>query len=262
VSVETVALRTAPIALENLDYGPLLRWLILNGLALFGLFVAWYLGLIQLMLQSDRSYISLVILLLYIVMTAHSFLEAVRVSWEMNAARRAADQVRSADGILAQVGDRLVTRDRFPLPPCLMTQHFFDLLTKARLQGHEKLDQTILLQSLAEHLKGRHRIGWFMANTLLKLGLLGTVIGFILMLSPISSIDAYDVEGMKAALTTMSAGMAVALFTTLAGLVGGILLTLQYYMLDDAAGRLFALITEISEVYIVSAIEKGHGPAL
>jgi biopolymer transport protein ExbB/TolQ len=248
--------------MENLDYGPLLRWLILNGLALFGLFVTWYFGLLQLMLHSDRSYISLLILLLYFVMTGHSFLEAVRASWEMNAARRTADQVRATDGILRRVGDDLVTRDGHVLPPCLMTRHFADLLTKARLQGDQKIDQTILLQSLAEQLKGRHRIGWFVANTMFKLGLLGTVIGFILMLSPIGSIDAYDVEAMKSALTTMSGGMAVALFTTLAGLVGGMLLTLQYYVLDDASGQLFALITEVSEVYIVPAIEKGHGPAL
>jgi biopolymer transport protein ExbB/TolQ len=259
VSVQSVSHRIFATPLETLDYGPLLRWLILNGLAIFGLAATWYFGLLQLMVRTDRSYISILILGLYVVMTGHSLLMILNISREMNAARRTAKQVKAADGVLRLVDDKLVTRDGNVLPDCRMTKHFINLFTKARLQGHEELDQMIMLQSLAEELKGSYRIGWFMATTLLKLGLLGTVIGFILMLSPIGHINAYDVDTMKAALTAMSSGMAVALLTTLAGLVAGILLTVQYYMLDDASGKLFALITEISEVYIVSAIERSHG---
>ncbi len=73
---------------------------------------------------------------------------------------------------------------------------------------------------------------------MLKLGLLGTIVGFILMLAPISNIDAYDVSTLKTALSSMSGGMAIALFTTLAGLVGGILLRTQYYLLDEVTGDL------------------------
>ena len=42
--------------------------------------------------------------------------------------------------------------------------------------------------------------------------------------------------------------MGVALFTTLFGLVGGILLKLQYYILDEGTSYLFGLITELTEV--------------
>jgi hypothetical protein len=46
----------------------------------------------------------------------------------------------------------------------------------------------------------------------------------------------------------MSDGMRIALYTTLTGLIAGMLLGLQYQILDRAADRLLALIIEISEV--------------
>ena len=51
--------------------------------------------------------------------------------------------------------------------------------------------------------------------------------------------------------------MGVALFTTLFGLVGGILLKLQYYILDDATSYLFGVTTELTEVYVVPALNRG-----
>ena len=113
---------------------------------------------------------------------------------------------------------------------------------------------------MADSLKGRQKIGWFIADALLKLGLLGTIIGFILMLGPISKISAFDVGTMKNALSTMSGGMAVALFTTLAGLVGGTLLKVQYYLLDDGTAYLFGLATDLTEVHVVSVLDQeAHG---
>jgi NADH:ubiquinone oxidoreductase subunit 5 (subunit L)/multisubunit Na+/H+ antiporter MnhA subunit len=76
--------------------------------------------------------------------------------------------------------------------------------------------------------------GWFAADAVLKLGLLGTIIGFILMLAPISKLSGYDAASLQAALGEMSAGMAVALYTTLTGLVANLLLRLQFQILSDA----------------------------
>ena len=59
----------------------------------------------------------------------------------------------------------------------------------------------------------------------------------------------------------MSDGMAVAMYTTLAGLIGSILVQTQYYMLDDSTAKLFALATDLTEVFVVSVLERepdGH----
>ena len=71
-------------------------------------------------------------------------------------------------------------------------------------------------------------------DILLKLGLTGTVIGFILMLLPIGQIQDFDPQILQKLLSTMSGGMAVALYTTLTGLVTSILLKFQYFILDSS----------------------------
>ena len=81
-------------------------------------------------------------------------------------------------------------------------------------------------------------MGHFVSDALLKLGLLGTVVGFILMLMPIGEVTEFDPGLMQRLLTEMSGGMAVALYTTLAGLVTSTLLKLQYHILDASAAEL------------------------
>ena len=110
-----------------------------------------------------------------------------------------------------------------------------------------------MLDLFSDKLKGEVKIGSFISDSLFKLGLLGTIIGFVLMLQPISNIDSFDEISIKNALTSMSAGMSIALFTTLSGLIGGLLLKMQYYFLEDAAEKLFHQTSELSEIYLSKA---------
>ena len=97
----------------------------------------------------------------------------------------------------------------------------------------EEPETGTLLENYAETLENRHASGQFIADLLLKLGLLGTIIGFILMLTPIGEIKEFDPSLIQQLLSTMSGGMAVALYTTLAGLLTSSLLKVQYYFLDS-----------------------------
>ena len=76
------------------------------------------------------------------------------------------------------------------------------------------------------------------------------------MLRPISALDSFDEISIKNALTAMSAGMSIALFTTLAGLVGGLLLKIQYFFLENASENLFYLTSEFSETYLIYSSTK------
>ena len=63
-------------------------------------------------------------------------------------------------------------------------------------------------------------IAWFVTEMMLALGMIGTVIGFILMLgSSFESLNVSDTTSVKTALTDMDLGMSTALYTTLVGLV-------------------------------------------
>ena len=76
------------------------------------------------------------------------------------------------------------------------------------------------------------------SDVLLKLGLTGTVVGFILMLLPIGEMKDFDAEKIQPLLSSMSGGMAVALYTTLSGLITSTTLKFQYFLLDSCVSKL------------------------
>ena len=70
------------------DHLPLLRWLMFTGVSAFGFIIAWYYGLFHLMLASDKTYISAIIGVLYILATVHCFVRTAVISREMDSAQR------------------------------------------------------------------------------------------------------------------------------------------------------------------------------
>jgi hypothetical protein len=238
------------------DRMPLLRWLMFTGVCVFGVVLAWHFGLFHLMLASDKTYISSIIIVLYAVTSAHCFARTAVISRELDAAHRVAAVVsRGVDGFTV-AGANVVTSDGARLPPGQITSHIRNLILKAKLQGHHRLDQTLLLRGLADALRGPNQLGSFVSDALMKLGLLGTIIGFILMLAPIAGLDAADRASVKSSMGLMSDGMAVAMYTTLTGLIGSVLVQTQYYLLDEATARVFALATDLTEVFVVSVLER------
>ena len=140
------------------------------------------------------------------------------------------------------------------LPDGLIAEHIRDLALKARTQGRGRLDQTLLLRSLADRLRGSNGFGSFASDTVMKLGLLGTIIGFIIMLAPIAGLDVERQVDDEILDGPDERGMAVAMYTTLAGLVGSILLKIQYYMLDSATAKVFSRAVTLTETRVVPAL--------
>jgi hypothetical protein len=238
------------------DHVPLLRWLMFTGVCAFGFVLCWYYGLFRMMLTADKTYISVIITALYAAASAHCFVRTVAISREMDAAHRVAALVGRGTTGFTVAGQNVLTADGTRLPPGHVTNHIRNLILKAGLQGHHRIDQTLLLRGLADALRGPNQLGSFASDALMKLGLLGTIIGFILMLAPIAGLDAADHASVKSSMGLMSDGMAVAMYTTLTGLIGSVLLQTQYYMLDEATAKLFALATDLTEVFVVSVLER------
>ena len=230
------------------DWAPLLRWLAFTGFTLFAALLLWRYGLIRLMVQSDRTYISSIIAALYVAASLHCLYRTIAVSREGERERRAAAALMDPNALFVEGG----------IPEGLAGDHIRDLAEKARAQGARRLDQTLLLRGLADRLRGSNGFGNFAADSLMKLGLLGTIIGFIIMLAPIAGLDVSDKSVLKSSMGLMSDGMAVAMYTTLAGLVGSILLKLQYYMLDSATSGLFARVVRLTETRVVPALERRY----
>ncbi len=111
-----------------------------------------------------------------------------------------------------------------------------------------------MIEVYEARLKSPHEIGWFSADIMIKLGLLGTIIGFIFMLGSVANITDFDITSMQKILKHMSTGMGTALYTTMAGLVCSMLATVQYHMLDTSIDDLIQTTKHLAQVYILPKI--------
>ncbi len=82
------------------------------------------------------------------------------------------------------------------------------------------------------------------ANSLVFLGLIGTVIGFIIALSGVDPAAATESENVATMISTLITGMSVALHTTLIGSVLYVWLIVNYWILTSGTVDLITAITE------------------
>jgi hypothetical protein len=236
---------TAPRrSLVDSEHVLLLKGLLLLAVVGFAFAGAWRHGLLHRVWRDDMTGLSVGITLVFLVATAHGSVCLLRLS-------RALNHLGDVQHAIAGEGRGIDAA----LPDGCVSRYIRDLHTKAGLSKGRPIDQGLLLDSFEAELKQGHLFGWFIADLLLSLGLLGTVIGFIVMLGPISGLDAGDQSAIKGALAAMSGGMAVALYTTLTGLIGGMLLKVQGFLLDGAVDEVIRRTTRLTEVHILPTIE-------
>jgi len=75
--------------------------------------------------------------------------------------------------------------------------------------------------------------GWLWSDLVTSLGMIGTVVGFIVMLSSFESVNFENTKSIQEMIKNLSYGMSTALSTTLVGLVASVLLKVQYFKLDE-----------------------------
>ena len=182
------------------------RSIVLLTVIIFAFYLLYDLNFLNLILVSDKSKISFLILAIYLVATLHWIYIARNLDSEMKGAGKVSDFLKAAES-------------KTPV-------------------GRQNL-----LKILEDELSNRHALGHMISDILLKLGLTGTVVGFILMLLPIGEMKDFDPEKIQPLLSAMTGGMAVALYTTLSGLVTSTILKFQYFLLDSSLSKLINSLT-------------------
>jgi hypothetical protein len=175
--------------------------------AVLALFLGWWLlqrGVWAALVDGDPSRISLVIFALAVVLT----LWCGRRAWALQAEAAAGGQGAWAQAYAQQ--------------------------RAAGLADAQAL--------LSERTHGPHETAWWFAAAAIKLGLLGTVVGFIVMASQLGQSKVFELAEVQLLLKQMTSGMAIALYTTLAGLVANLWLGLQLLLLDRLADQVAAAI--------------------
>jgi len=242
-------LRHSGIWISQPRYTLFLRWLILAGLIAFGAWMAWDMYILQRLLLADKTRIGTLITIVFLFGSIHCAVRSVFLSRQQEALESI---IRMASGNLPQVRDGRLSFDQQTLMPSLAEAYLVGAISKRSLASPDApvADQQLLAQVMAEQARGQHETGWFVANSLVKLGLLGTVIGFVLMLAPVTTLESFDQSQVQNLLKQMTVGMGVALNTTLLGLVGTMLLGIQYLLLDRAADRLVAQTVDFAETHL------------
>lgn len=184
--------------LKNQSLG-VLRSLLLLVLIIFGVWILDERGLLAVVLEGDKSQISTVIGCLWIISSIYWLYLSKIISDERN----------SFENMEFKNKKLLVSR-------------FFNSLEKNE-------DKDVLINAFESEFEKKISYGVVASDVALKLGLLGTIIGFILMLKPIADLNSTSPEDLKMALSSMSSGMAVALYTTLTGLIVSTLLRIQFH---------------------------------
>lgn len=198
------------------------RWLLIVSAIAYLVYLSTGPGYLQLLLLDDPTFLTPAVAALFLVASTYIGM----LAWELS---------RQHDVLLAHL-------DGAPLPAQSWTGDF--LRERAALGGR---DATALGDLLHERIKGRTELGWFSAGLHIKLGLLGTVIGFVMMLASVGSANDLQAQGIDTLIRGMGTGMRVSLYHTIAGLVGSILIGFQMLAIDRAADRLFALIITLPE---------------
>ena len=183
---------------QNQSLG-VLRSLLLLVLIIFGVWILDERGLLAVVLEGDKSQISTVIACLWIISSIYWLYLSKIISDERN----------SFENMEFKNKKLLVSR-------------FFNSLEKNE-------DKDVLISAFESEFEKKISYGVVASDVALKLGLLGTIIGFILMLKPIADLNSTSPEDLKIALSSMSSGMAVALYTTLTGLIVSTLLRIQFH---------------------------------
>ncbi len=239
---------------EQPEHGLLLQWLILTGVIAYALIVAWDKGIIILLFSVDRSGISWIITLIYSIVTLHCAKRIYAISVQSNLCREVDYIIKNEKHFNLEINDgQIKVSVEKALPDCLMTEYISDLYYRGRnTRNPDNINNNDELIDVYEsRLKGPQEIGWFVSDMMLKLGLLGTIIGFIFMLGSVANIADFDVNNMQKILRHMSNGMGTALYTTLTGLICSVLATIQYHMLDRHADELLERIRHLTQVHVI-----------
>jgi hypothetical protein len=219
------AFATDQAAAEPDDHGYLLilRFSVINLVALALLGGAYLQGWIQMVINADSTGLSIAIFAAFAVGLVICGAKVWRASTEINRAK-----------------------DRDPGPDTRVGRYLADI------RGRDADSRAILASALRLKLFSRIAVVRQIASTLVVLGLIGTVVGFIIALSGVRPESAGDPSAIGPMVSTLIVGMSVALFTTQVGSVFNGWLMVTYQVLATGTVNMFTAIIEAGERDAVS----------
>ena len=214
-------------------------WFLVVSVTAFLGYVAWDQRFVRSVIQLDKSYMASLIGLLALLATCHAAYHVFRRS----------SSIKNTQDLL----DAQTIDPNFATDPMIIS--FINDLAPLTAQGSANYSESpsdSVVEIHADTLRAPIDLGWFLVDLAIRLGLLGTIIGFILIFTSLSTISLDGAEGLGALLVAMSGGMGTALLTTLSGLVGASFLSVQYLILGRQAEYQIALLIRLRNRFMSS----------
>jgi len=215
-----------------------IKWLLFFTVLLIISYLLIYYGHISKLINNDVSNISIVILLIFIFFSIKvgSLLYKVKDSFYNLIILSTSNEYNNIKNIIQQMNK---SNNYYDI--CILNQ--LKILYTNDIKDRKDINEVFEYKFTKDI-----DLGWFIVDLLIKLGLIGTVIGFIIMLSSIALIEDFDLSLMQSLLKNMSSGMMVALYTTLTGLLSSIILSFQNKYLENIIYDMISIITTIIEI--------------
>lgn len=188
------------------------RWLAFNLVGFAILLVFFLQGVVTPVFRADSSHITYLIAALFLYGMALCGYRVWKTSQELNGVKRSGKSKRHDFAALSARTDRESVKEAFEI----------------------KLFARIAFVK-------------YIASSLVTLGLLGTVIGFILVLTQVPADAVGDTAQVGKLVAVLTNGMGVALYTTLVGAITNLWLNANYSMLRTGVVNLIAAILESAD---------------
>ncbi len=203
----------------NFKYLLLLRFALVNLVGIIFLLASYSQGYIQKAINADITNVILLIFVLFLIGFLISTLRTFWISKQINYAEANSKNENSISSEYLK-----------------------------NIKGLDASSRSNLASSMRIKLATKINFVKFIANTLVILGLIGTVIGFIIALSGVDGSVSSNPEEISKMITTLIQGMSVALYTTLAGSICSVWLNICYQILSSGTNKLLAKIIEAGEI--------------
>ena len=191
----------------------MLRYILLNVIAFALLGVAWSQGYVHKVVSADQTYLSVVIFLVFIV----GLVLCTQKLWQTNSE---IDALKTPEGLQSKAVSHLLVQSK---------------------------EGSSISGSMRLRLSHRISVVRHLGNTLVLLGLIGTVLGFIIALSGVDPETASDVNSIAPMVSRLIQGMSTALYTTLIGSIFNVWLMANFQMLSSGTVQLISDIQEAVE---------------
>lgn len=237
-----------------------LYWLLYAVLVVFSMSIATVFGLPQLIVSNDHSYLSVLLMLLYVAAEA---MAAREVFWLSSIHRQVMEtsawlssnrliEIRTngdlSVDLIARDGDRHIPDGPF-------SGLIRSMKDKASNSGRGMIEQDGLMDAFVEQMERRTNIASFLASRIVWIGILATIVGVIMAFWPFQQ-SGMTIDAMRGNLSLFFSGVAVAFIPTAVSFVFKIFLDFNTKIMDDGISEVIEVANRMGASFIIPHLEK------